>query len=410
MQPDFAKRTLAFGLMMGTLMGAAGRTLGQDESLPLEPSAATAGATLSGATAGFNPQSGSTLLEQWGARGTFSEHEARLVETIVASLDEKAGDLFEKVAQRSIGVSQESILLQRDFEGRTLLQNLAEVCGTKFAPSLEVTRHEIVCDLLLEISNPGELNQASWSVCGTGLVYPLYLEYPAEAARLVGALLSPEGRCLLKDGSTLERAPYSLLPDARPGRSVSERLLMSALMERANGELKYCSQCDSHYDPRSGAMPHSGLTNLEISTLYRAVFGTPQAWLQRGANSSGTLMGVVKQESGVRAFVPVVLAWGSSETPIKSFRHVTSEGDNTVHKSLVSESPTSVQSEGAHFILVTKVDPEKVYFRNLHGPTKVEKGTKLLNPTRIVEDPASGIESMTRPDFEKYLMVVFKKQ
>jgi hypothetical protein len=346
--------------------------------------------------------------------GYLTQEEVDASAVVYSTLPPLSQALFLKLAARVTKAGDKSVLSQSDFLGQTLLRNLATTTSMPFHPVLEPQRDAIVADFLLELSNPGELNQASWGVCGTGLIYPLYVDYPAEAARLVGALLAPEVRARFKDGSIVERAPFSLESDMRPGRSTTERLLMSAFMERANGSLHYCNVCDSHYDPNNGTMPHIGLTNLEISTLYRAVFGLPQSWMERRGNPSEVLMSQLSQESKSLSFVPIALKWNSTAVRPQAYRHAASSAITGIqsHKTLLSEGATPVLVDGYHFVLVTKVDHDagKVFFRNLHGATSYPAGTILSDPPRIVEDPVLGIESMTLAEVAKRLDVVFKAQ
>ncbi len=346
--------------------------------------------------------------------GHLSSQEADVAAVVYATLPSSSEAPFLELVARSKRSGERGLLSDRDFLGQSLLQNLTTITSTPFHPTLEPHRDAILADFFLELSNPGELNQASWGVCGTGLIYPLYVDYPAEAARLVGALLAPQVRARFKDGSIVERAPFSLEPDSRPGRSTSERLLMSAFMERANGSLQYCNVCDSHFDPNNGNMPYSGLTNLEISTLYRAVLGIPQSYMERRHNPSDVLVSQLIQESKSLSFVPVSLKWNSTPMRPQFYRHAA--GSSILgaqnHKTLLSEGSTSVTEDGYHFVLVMKVDPSagKVVYRNLHGASSLPAGTVLSDPPRTVEDPVLGIESMTLPEVAKRLAAVFKPQ
>ena len=351
------------------------------------------------------------VLQNLKDQGRIAGSNINLAHYTYQSLSEASQKLFCIVANRSTKSASESILSQKDFTGTTLAQTLAQLTSTKFHPLLEPQRNEIIENFLIELGNPGELNQASWGVCGTGLVYQLFQDFPAEAARLTGALLMPEVNCKFKDGSPLERALFTLEPDRSPGRSTTERLLMSALMERANGSLKYCTVCDSHFNPSNGAISHIGLTNLEISTLYGAVFAQPQAWRERPNTASG-LMEFLKEQSTSLSFVPVSLHWSKNEAVPKTYKHalLVPEPSINQHRTLVSEGSSAQKIDENHFVLVVKVEADKVFFRNLHGPSSLPKGTILTNPPRILEDPKLGIESMAYNEIANRLLAVFRPQ
>lgn len=305
-------------------------------------------------------------------------------------------------------------LISKDFHGTTLLSTLHEIEHAPMAPALESQRDEIMTSFLQELCCPGELNQASWGVCGTSLLYELYLKYPGEGARLMQGLLSEKGAVpLLRKNAILTRAPYALLPDQRPGRSVSERIIMSAFMEYADGnEFHYCTVCDQHFNVNTGESNYRGLRYGHLAYLYKGLYDKEYAYMQhtpgQRGNTPETLYHSITQR--LPEMVQVAIEWRTSEQPKKNYgRHVIGSAMNTQsidsnHLQGTHESTASTQKVSEyHYLHVLKIEGDRVYFHNLHGPTDLENKTELENPPRRVEDNTSGIESMNISEFKRRL-------
>jgi hypothetical protein len=407
MQRSLHGSSVTYGLILGSVLGAGGSLFGQDDQLHLPP--------LNPAVAPLNPLHGFSSKEEWFStlrgRAGFSEELVNCCAVVGGNLDDETRAFLVELAERKVGRDQHSALLDTDGGGTPLFEHLSSIAEGKIHRSLGACRRELLKEFIHELANPGELNQASWSVCGTAIVYPLFLNSPAESARLMRALVSEEGKCRLKDGSMLERAAYSLLPDDQPGRSISERLLMSAFMERANGHLRYCNVCDHHYDTKHGEIRHTGLTNDEIASLYLAITGIRYSRLEIGYNSSDILFNELTRLAASESFIPLTLKWNRSEVLPTTYRHALKLSEETHEPMIVVTQSTSVVPvDGYHFVLCLKVTPDRVYYRNSHGQSSVPAGTELEDPPRRVEDPKSGIESMTVNDFKLRLTAVFKEQ
>ena len=57
--------------------------------------------------------------------------------------------------------------------------------------------------------------------------------------------------------------------------------------------------------------------------------------------------------------------------------------------------------------MVEEIRDGRVYFRNPWGPRDDEAGTTYEDPDRRLEDPDSGLESMTIEEFERQARNVF---
>lgn len=334
------------------------------------------------------------------------DRERALCSLVFHSLETaKAQEIFLSLAERKDARGQ-SMLLSEDSRKIPLYKNIAVLTSMEFHPRLAPERASIVESFLKEISDPGQLNQASWGVCATGLIYVLYEKHPSEATRLLCGLVSPKGNTTLQDGTVFERAYAVLEPDKNPGRTRSEQLMMSGLMERANGTDRYCNACDENFDPVSGTVTGAGLSAIQTASLYRAVLNQKMSWYNLNGNSSDVLMREVIK--GTPGYVPVAIEWtryqNRVETPRR--RHIAIKGEvpsdsENAHHILVSGTEVKEAGRiGSHFCLVTRVESDRVYFRNLHGPSNHENGTELTDPPRRVEDNTAGIESMTVREFK----------
>ena len=404
MQPTLSRSTIAYGILVGALFGAAGKAWGQDDGQMKEDSSSVASSLLI-----TPPLSASTdWLQDQKSIGNLSKSLLSKSAILGETLDTEGKGYYLQLLRRTIDKEKHLALVDKDASGAELVDNLLSIAVEPIHPRLISERQTLLKGFIHELANPGELNQASWSVCGTAALYRLYLHHPSEAARLLRGLISVEGRCRLQDGSTLERSPFSLLPDTSPGRSPSERLLMSALMERANGQLRYCSVCDSHFEVTHGNISHIGLTNAEICVLYKALFNKEFSWMEYPANSADTLIGQLHSLTNRNEFVPASIRWNQAEALPQTFRHpkIVNEEQHE-SKILISQGSVSVKADGYHHILVTALQSGRVFFRNLHGKSEHTPGAELTNPPRRVEDPAQGIESMSIDEFKKRISTVY---
>jgi hypothetical protein len=361
-----------------------------------------------------DPSASQTLVVRETNKDAHAERSAEIatLQTHVEELKEllpTASLAYLEALLSRVTVGDTLALDSRDFFGASLVENLKALSLAECHPSLKAIRESVLTSFLQELAEPGELNQDRWGVCGVSLIYPLYLEHPAEAARLMCALISQEGRCLLKDGSAFERAPFSMDDDAPGARTHSERLMMSALMERANGALLYCDICDTHFDSHTGQFANGGLTTPQILTLYQAIYGVRYAALSRSVNSADTMRIVLESEARKSRFVPVSIKWMDVEGGGSSYSHKSpSESPLIPHRRILSQEIIKSQVQVHHLVLVRDIDESRVYFRNLHGATPDPKGTLLQNPPRRIEDPQRGVQSMERGEFFQRLAEIYR--
>lgn len=88
--------------------------------------------------------------------------------------------------------------------GQDLLETLDRLACSPVAPGLD--RPTLVRDLIREIATPTAISQQFHGTCSvTSLQIKMATENPAEYARIVGGLASPEGRVRLASGATLSR-------------------------------------------------------------------------------------------------------------------------------------------------------------------------------------------------------------
>lgn len=355
-------------------------------------------------------------IENLSSKIGLTEEQTQLTQAIYASLEPPAQTLFMKLAQREIRPG-EYVLLNQDHLGQSLLEGLAELIAAPWYASFEKDRKTIIENFFVELAWPGQLNQANHATCGTGLAYPLYLEWPAEAVRIMTALLSEKGETTVRNGALLKRARYVTDADrSDKQRSISEKLIQSALMELANGtNIDYCNHCDEHFHPVTGVIYGSGLRETEIAYLYEAIFGKKsiiylkdqQVGNQVKRGSIETLLDIIKSQQP--GFVPIGMHWASGMGGEKLERkHIAEQVKgqtiyNEPHHVLTGGPNRRYGPDGYHFVLVTEIREGRVYFRNLHGPSNYQPGTELQNPPRKVEDPQIGLESMTLTEFSRRL-------
>ena len=279
------------------------------------------------------------------------------------------------------------VLLDTDKNGNSLLENLYKISYQKLSSEFEmngITREKILTSILQETSNPGEVNQGFHNTCTvTSMQYILCKNNPAEYARLMSGLISPDGKVEMRNGDILERDKGSIPFDGDFSRSVTERIFQSALMEYANGIFNYDNEKDKNvmlpfYDeigfvglyPEMQKFALEALFGKKFTLIYNNIFTN----FVNTLTGKNTIIDKLKELSGQDVYIQ--MKWG-------------------------------VDDSLGHVVVVTKVENGRVYFRNPWGPTADKKGTKYDHPPRILEDPSSRIESMTIEDFLNWVQVIF---
>ena len=305
---------------------------------------------------------------------------------VAAAADSRGRFELAQLANRQVG--DQPALLDRGADGSTTLDSLHRLAtgpiDRAFARS-GVSRQELLGSTIQEVARPGEINQHSKGTCTvTSISYALAQRNPAEYARLVQGLTTPEGRVTMRNGEMLERNATGIAPDSATNRSASERLLQSSLMEYGNGSFyNYDNQRDRHSvvvgAPLQGALRlgrlaglyegrasgGSGLRLEETQRVQSAVFGG-QATLAQGADARAALDGLrgAPPNSATLAF-----PWRTS----------------------------------GHAVTFDRIEGDRVYFRNPWGGQFLPPGEALDDPPRRMENPMTGLESMSLEDARRLI-------
>jgi hypothetical protein len=332
------------------------------------------------------------LLGNAHFRGMNTEEQAQVMDVFQKTSDEGRQHLLDLTQRTFVGFGEmlrnvgkphkpddygHSALLDKDKNGSTLLSNLHAIATGKLDPSLEangVHREDLLSSIMQEASRPGEINQSSKGTCTvTSMQYMLCKEDPAEYVRLMRGLLSPSGEVKMRNGDTLKRDAGSVPSDTAWDRSASERIFQAAMMEYSNGKLNYDNGTDKS----------TGKENVFL-------------WIDKKVNKGGLNGG--EQERGLQAL------FGRD---FKQFTGLTPKMSVDVLKKFSGQNVLMdlKWGDGGHAVTFTKIEGDRVYFRNPWGATGDAKGTAYDHPPRRLEDPATRLESMSLKDFEK----VFKR-
>ncbi len=155
--------------------------------------------------------------------------------------------------------------------GEDLLSVLDRMTTQPLAAGID--RDALLQQTLIEIDDGSTIGQKDKNSCGaTAVQVTLANRQPAEYARLVSGLASPEGRIGMANGDTLSREADWNAADG--GRSIPSRLLQPALMEYANGGLtNYDNGTDR--SRRLDGSTYTGLYTDEAQRLYQGVLNAP---------------------------------------------------------------------------------------------------------------------------------------
>jgi hypothetical protein len=151
------------------------------------------------------------------------------------------------------------------------LDHLHDIATGPIAKGID--RNALLSSTIQEANNPGHILQGRRGTCTvTSLNYSLADRSPAEHARLVAGLASPEGKVRMANGDLLERKAGTESDDGS-GRTPSARLLQPALMEYGNGSLEYDNRRDVNL--KNGKLDHTGLFPPETERVAKALFDRP---------------------------------------------------------------------------------------------------------------------------------------
>lgn len=165
--------------------------------------------------------------------------------------------------------------------GSSLVQGLLLLARGPVARGLleSVGRRRLLGELILNIAEPGRINQGHKGTCSVTCIESWVAErYPAEYARLVAGLCSPAGGVGLRNGEALVRDAARLVWQPEEARRTPvSRLFQAAAMELAYPELDYHDGLDLQL-PESGQGEASG-TGVGLGAFDRLLEGVSgQPW------------------------------------------------------------------------------------------------------------------------------------
>jgi hypothetical protein len=288
-----------------------------------------------------------------------------------------------------------------DARGGSLLGNLAGLAADTPLHA-DIPREQLLGHLVREIYNPGAINQLDYGSCSVTTLQILTADKrPAEYVRLITGLAGPAGEVTTASGDSLKRLAGTEKPQVKEDgsnddRTVSSRLWQSAMLEAgAQGSAH-------HYDVKKDALENgdsAGLGASQVEKIYEMITGAqargesiPEeqlkltresmalldelakakdpaeiARIQGRLKDVGTLLADVAERlrPGMVAGIEAALAKGHPvPISVDQWRPV-GEGDAKVYL-------------GTHELLVTRMDAERVYYRNPQGTEESMTRAELL--------------------------------
>jgi hypothetical protein len=210
--------------------------------------------------------------------------------------------------------------------GENLLSELHRTATEPVADGID--RDSLVSDMVQEIYDPASISQKGKGTCAaTSTMISVARDDPAEYARLVRGLASPEGRVTMRNGDSIRREEGTAHDDGSQ-RTQSERLLAATLMEYGKKWLGYSNDSDTHFGGGSG---------LSVDDTDRILQGlTGKKWDARTASNDDKARELAKDMEEALEDGGAVLAgldWGAADSGKTHGRHkvlVTGMTDDTV--------------------------------------------------------------------------------
>ena len=287
-------------------------------------------------------------------------------------------------------VNGKPALLDKAKDGTTALDNLDRFANSNLDKRLTSfgkpeDKSKVLSGLLQEMNAPAQtINQGDRGTCTvTSMTHRVADKNPGEYSRLVTDLAT-KGEAKLTNGDTIKPPADGFMED-RGGRTTSERLLQSALMNYAR--------------------PGEGYQNWNPGK--DGTRGTPDDGFSDPTNpSSRSLDGYPPNGGGLTYDDNMKVLKGLHG---KDFNRHTDDLLNRTKKEIdAGRGPvfTGVAWDGGmHAVEITKVENGRVYYRNPWGPDGVGKTDAAdvtgldRKPPRRVEDGANGVESMRVEDY-----------
>jgi hypothetical protein len=220
-------------------------------------------------------------------------------------------------------------------KGKKTLDELEKMSTGEVASGID--RNALVADTVQELEDPSSIAQHGWGTCAATIASTEVARTdPAEYARLVRGLASPEGKVTMKNGEELKREVIAEPDDDHgPARSQSQRLLAPALMEYGNGSDDYDPRDDSNQKDYGLFHKFNG-RGLDHGQFDRVIEGlTGKKWNSHGVDheDGAEALDKIQQHTDGGRDIPVGLDWG----------------------------------DGGHKVLVTRVTDDRVYYVNPWG-------------------------------------------
>lgn len=173
-----------------------------------------------------------------------------------------------------------SILLDRDYQGRTFLSHIHSLCSEPldFRIGLDderLSRKNILLSILREAGRPNGIRGIESTCSANAAISHLAETRPAEFARIVRGLLSPEGTAALPSGAVLKRLPDALevYGAARRRPSLAEFITISTLMDfGVGGGVSFKNGSPTQLILRQNNPESEGLAPNEFKRLLEALY------------------------------------------------------------------------------------------------------------------------------------------
>lgn len=282
----------------------------------------------------------------------------------------------------------------------SLVQGLLLLAKGPLARGLVETvgRRRLLGELILNIADPGRINQGHKGTCSVTCIESWAAErIPAEYARLVAGLCSPSGGVGLRTGEALVRDADRLVwQPCEARRTPISRLFQAAAMELAYPELDYHDERDLHLqEGDKGAHAGTGVGLGAFGRLLEGISGQPwsvltdqNAILARALNlPEGSTLDLARDGLGI------------IERALKN--------GQAAFVTLASPNPGAADSSAAanpllrlpHKIRVLEVHPEHVVYED---PLDPEAPWIHEAPTAVLD--ASGRCRMAIEDFRRLMV------
>lgn len=288
---------------------------------------------------------------------------------------------------------------------KNLLDHLDTVASQKLAPEFNGRRGELLGRLVQETGRPSlTINQGNVGTCASTTIQMHLLQHsPAEYARIIGGLSSPERSVTLADGSKMDAAQNQanrFLKSGPDPRNVTERMFQGAVQQYGDRMPENMGGRGVNYKYDANNPSNVGMWDHQTGKVMKSLYNRDFAYQPQGANGSRGIVGAEsdpKKQDKMRndLYNDVNREISSRQGPVAT--HLVWGGTDP-----------SGNPHGLHEVLVEKIEGGRVYFRNPWGSKRSQgdgytDGTDMTSPARRVEDSREGLESMKEEDFRKLL-------